>query len=351
MHKQEERPADASPGALCIYRAQRSCAWVCGALACLLLSLLATGCAPRVQALVTPFTSVRPVAQVGVLAPFEGVYRRSGYAALDAVRAAVTAAPPARTGIIPLALDTSRDAARAAAKIAASTNVAAVVGPLTPQAGAEAAPALASRAWFAPYALTSNGFVPPQDARWMVALVEAVGKAAQAQGAQRILVGGMPPELAPFLREGIGPIPTIQYWSPKASGLGAPVEPQPGDALLWLGSAVDGAAATHSVRMALPSLHIWLAPWAVDPVFFEHLAAAGGMPLASDIYSVMWTGPNYAAWADTHPHVLPTAYLMYEAAVNATAVASAAAGPQSAAAHWQALPCVVDAEGVRIPLP
>ena len=34
-------------------------------------------------------TNVRPTIKIGVLAPFEGLHRRTGYAALDAVRAAM----------------------------------------------------------------------------------------------------------------------------------------------------------------------------------------------------------------------------------------------------------------------
>lgn len=337
-----ERPAEATLGALFTCpaphgrRTLRSL-WI----VCLLLLWLATGCTARVQAnhllayAVTPFTNVRPVVHVGVLAPFEGLYRRSGYSALDAVRAAEAAAPPARTGVIPLALDTSLDPARAAAKIVASTNVRAVVGPLTPQEGMAAAPALDALAWFAPWAVAEEGFVSPQGPHWREALAAAMGEAARTQGAQRLLVGGLPTAWEPLLRAGFGPIPTIHYVGPDAPA----AKPQPGDALLWLGAATDGAAAAHAVRTVFPSAPIWLAPWAVDLVFFEHLRAAEAMqaPTPQGIFTILWIGPHYAAWATDHPHMMPSAYLMYEAALEATAIATASPLPAQSPWQWRAV--------------
>ena len=78
-------------------------------------------------------TSVRPTLKVGLLAPFEGLHRRSGYAALAAVRAAVADFPYAEAGVLPLALDDGgqpQGAQRAAQKLLADGRVAAVVGPL-----------------------------------------------------------------------------------------------------------------------------------------------------------------------------------------------------------------------------
>ena len=301
---------------------------------CLLFGLPAAGCVARTQALVIPFTSVRPVAHVGVLAPFEGLYRRSGYSALEAVRGAVAAAPPAHTGLIALALDTSRDPARAAAKIAASAHVGAVVGPFTPQEGAAAAPALAAMPWLAPWAVTEAGFVAPQETAWLEALARALGESARAQGARRLLVGGTLPAWEPSLRAGFEPLPTIML----VDGPGGFIA-HPGDALVWLGSPAEGAAATIELRALLPDAPVWLAPWAIDPVFFEHLqpaaTAQGAEPPA--IYAVVWAGPHDAAWASAHPQGMPSAYLMYEAAVQATALATASTLPAPAAWQWRAV--------------
>ncbi len=163
---------------------------------------------------------------------------------------------------MPLALDSSLDPVRAAAKIAASTNVRAVVGPLTPQEGAESAPALAGIPWFAPWAVTAEGFVAPQESDWIEPLARALGEAAQAQGAQRLLIGGMPAGWELIVREGFGPLPTIQYDAGKvyADDLPANVQPAnvlPGDALLWLGSPAEGATASAAfARAAAQCTHL-----------------------------------------------------------------------------------------------
>jgi branched-chain amino acid transport system substrate-binding protein len=312
----------------------------------LLLALLMMSCTARAQALVVPFTSVRPVAQLGVLAPFEGIERRNGYAALDAVRSAVVAAPPARTGIIPLALDTSLDPARAAAKIAASTNVSAVVGPLTPQAGNLTAPALAEIPWFAPWAVSAQGFVAPQEHGWLEALAVVIGEAAQAQSVQRLLVGGFPSAWEEILREGFGPSATIQFSSMPTGAA------QPGDTLIWFGDGAEGAAASAALRAQTPNAPIWLAPWAVDDVYFEHLhAASGNAQTLQEIYSVVWAGPHFAEWTEAHPQGMPSAYLMYEAAVQATAVAADGATLQPAEKAWQPHTVRVGLEGFEVIAP
>ncbi len=217
-----------------------------------------------------------------------------------------------------------------------------MVGPLTPLEGSAAATRLAQLPWLAPWAVTTEGFVAPQGTEWLKALAEALGEAARAQGAQRLLVGGLAHEMEPIFSEGLGSIATIQYWS-GARGSELPT-PQPGDALLWLGSAADGAAAAGALRAALPDAPIWLAPWAVDPVFFELLSAdQGPNTLAPQrINSILWIGPNYATWASAHPQVMPSAYLMYEAAVQATALAADKPTPP---AHWQWRAVIVNVDG------
>ena len=69
-----------------------------GAAIGIVLALLLAGC-----------TDVRPVAKIGLIAPFEGLHRRSGYAALAAMRQAIVETPAGATGIIPLALDDAGD--------------------------------------------------------------------------------------------------------------------------------------------------------------------------------------------------------------------------------------------------
>ena len=88
-------------------------------------------------------TNVRPTIKIGVLAPFEGLHRRSGYAALEAVRAAIADFSNVDAGILPLALDDGdqpQQAVRSAQKLLADPRVAAVVGPLSPDLGAAVEP-------------------------------------------------------------------------------------------------------------------------------------------------------------------------------------------------------------------
>ncbi len=87
--------------------------------------------------------------KIGLIAPFEGLYRESGYEALAAMRSAIADSPlpsQVRIDILPLALDDSADpqrSGRAAAKMLADPAVAAVVGPLFPGSGSSAGEQLA----------------------------------------------------------------------------------------------------------------------------------------------------------------------------------------------------------------
>src|SRR3954452_7384256 len=78
-------------------------------------------------------TSIRPIVKIGLIAPFEGLYRQSGYDALEAMRQAMADCTPAGVDVLPLALDDSGDPAqaqRAAQKMLVDPAVRAVVGPL-----------------------------------------------------------------------------------------------------------------------------------------------------------------------------------------------------------------------------
>src|SRR3954452_18921273 len=78
-------------------------------------------------------TSVRPIVKIGLIAPFEGFYRQSGYDALDAMRQAMAACTPAGVDVLPLALDDSGDpvqSKRAAQKLLVDPTVRAIVGPI-----------------------------------------------------------------------------------------------------------------------------------------------------------------------------------------------------------------------------
>lgn len=233
--------------------------------------------------------NVRPVAQVGLLAPFEGNYRRTGYGALDMVRTALDDLPPSQTGIVPLALDTSLDPLRAAQKMAILPAVEAVLGPITLHEIVAAAPALGARdrLWLAPFAATSAGFARPDDPAWLDAMVAQFAVDASAAAVTRLVIGGWN---------------DAGWWEPGAGlGGGAPIVLlpdlaglQPGDGLLWLGDAAAAVKAVRVVRSRLPELPVWLAPWAADQLFAEQLGAEPGGE---------WGHIRFGAWLPSSPDV------------------------------------------------
>lgn len=230
-------------------------------------------------ALLTACASLQPVHKVGVLAPFEGLYRRSGYEALDAARAALEAEAPALAakGIaaIPLALDTSLDPRRAAAKLLADPALAAVVGPLSPT-DAPAMAALLDGAgvpWFAPYAVGPDGFLAPQEGAWAVELARAVAAAAQAQGAARLLVAGWDaagwPAPQDSAWQAVNQLPLLFVDAGMVAEIG-----REGDAMLWAGDPVQGAEVLGGVRAAGLAIPFWLGPGSADATFLEHAPAS-----------------------------------------------------------------------------
>src|SRR5262245_10088378 len=54
-------------------------------------------------------SSIRPIVKIGLIAPFEGLYRQSGYVALDAMRQAMIDCTPPGVDVLPLALDDNGD--------------------------------------------------------------------------------------------------------------------------------------------------------------------------------------------------------------------------------------------------
>lgn len=212
---------------------------------------------------------MRPVAQVGLLAPFEGTSRRTGYAALEAVRAAILEAPPQTGALVPLALDTSLDGLRAAQKMAVLPAVQAVLGPLTVQEMTAAAPALRSRdlVWISPYAAGQAGFAAPDDPVWLGELVQRFAVAAGEAGAQGLAVAGWAEADRWFAGAGLGAELAIRSVRTAA-------DVQPGEAILWLGDAAGGVNFVGEVRVLLPDTAVFLAPWAAEEVFAERYSGS-----------------------------------------------------------------------------
>ncbi len=271
--------------------------------------------------LLTSCASVRPIAKLGLIAPFEGLHRRSGYEALDAVRTAIAAAPPGPIDFLPLALhagDTPQQVARTAAKLLADPEVRAVIGPLSPQAAASAAPALAKAdpLWLAPFAVApAGGFAPLNvdgdsaggaPTAWADELVAAVGQWTVQAGYPRLALAGLSPGW---------PAHSAARWSEIA---GLPVILPDTSATLpaytvvfWMGGAEEGAAFLAELRSRQPAAPFWLGPAGGDPVFFE-LA-----PTLEQVYWAIWLDQGYTDWAETYSHPTPTAYIVYLAAQQA----------------------------------
>jgi branched-chain amino acid transport system substrate-binding protein len=265
------------------------------------------------------------------LAPFEGLHRRSGYEALAAMRMALAdyTAPPGtpEIAVLPLALDDSRDPARAAQKLLVDQSVQAILGPLTPAtAAAVTAPLTGPRApaampWLTPFAVDPvRGFTAPSaDPTWATELVAAVAAATRAQGAQTLVLAG---------QDRGWPMLTDAGWVQSAGmpvrqvGLASPLEAQiqPEDAVLWLGDAESGARFLVALRSQRPSVPFWLGPQGGDPVFAERAAGA-----LENTYWAIRSTVGYNAWAAQHSPSTPNAFLVYLATQQALAAISGAA--------------------------
>ena len=277
---------------------------------------------------------VRPVAKLGLVAPFEGLYRRTGYEALAAMRLAIADAPAAEIGLIPLALDANADPARAqraAAKLLADPGVRAVVGPLSPALAAALVRdplAPASVPWFTPYAISPpGGFADARtDEAWAAGLAAAVGAAAQAQGATALVLAGDAQgwpawDDAAWSKHAGLPVRTLRTDPAALATL------TPNDAIFWLGAADEAAAFLTTLPPALAGMRFWLGPAGGDPILAEHTQ------IVSKLYWLTWSNVHYNAWAATHTPSTPSAFLVYQATRAAIEAVTGAAATEVAPWH------------------
>jgi hypothetical protein len=269
--------------------------------------------------------SIRPVVKIGLLAPFEGLYRRTGYTALEALRAAIAEQAPAAVDVLPLALDDANDptrARRAAQKLRSDAGVRAVVGPLSLATQASVAPMLRNSGlfWVLPDAIDPTGGFAPPDAPPLgaTALVMTVAEAASKQGSTRLVIAGWLPTLAAF----------TQALLPAAASLPVVVSDdvntvQPSDAVLHLGNPDQVAADFNRLRTRHPAIPYYVGPQGEDPVFVERAQVAG------PLYWVTWVDADYAQWAAIHGSASPAAYRTYRAAQGVLAFLQAQPAP-----HW-----------------
>lgn len=211
----------------------------------LVLFLLLSSCSPT-----------RPVRKIGLLAPFEGLHRESGYNALSAMRSAINDYPLAGVEILPLALDTSASppqARRAAHKLLRDSSVLAVIGPLQLSEVSAVAEIMTDRNldWQQP--------LNPGTHESVLAYIEAM--ITEIAGQNIVLVGVEAPwsQVSP------------SQWSAatgKTVTVAADVsEAARADGVLWLGDARDGAAFLGLLRERNHRVPFWTTAIAGDPVF------------------------------------------------------------------------------------
>lgn len=261
---------------------------------CLLISLFLLSC-----------SSMRPVVKIGLLAPFEGLHRESGYEALSAMRAALADYPLDEFEALPLALDTSADPAqarRAAAKLLRDGSVAAVIGPLQMRQVFAVADIMAA-----------------SDVDWRPPTVPATAETARAlvrafilnMSGQNIVVAGLDSGWPLFSEEELSSDTgkTVTRIEGETAAAAA-------DGVLWLGSAPEGAAFLGRLRLQSRTIPFWTTAIAGDPVFHSLLLERlDGTPPGPVYWGVApgEIGNQFNEWAATHPDAAPTAFAVYHA--------------------------------------
>lgn len=276
--------------------------------------------------------STRPVVKIGLLAPFEGLHRQSGYDALAAMRFALAEYPLSGVEVLPLALDTSADPAqarRAAEKLLRDHSVVAVVGPLQQRQAAAVADLIAATDadWRLPTASASED----QAQALVAALV------AQIDGHTILLAGldaGWPQLSAGEWSARTGKEIFVSGQAGQAALQAEEPDIGVADGILWLGDAEAGAAFLAHLRTQDRSIPFWTTSIAGDPVFswllLERLETEG-LPLGPVYWGLAFdeSGSEYGEWAATHAPATPAAYAVYRATQKALAQI-AGDGPLSA---------------------
>ncbi|MBI3959331.1 MAG: hypothetical protein HY328_11030 [Chloroflexi bacterium] len=238
--------------------------------------------------LLSSCASTRPVVKIGLLAPFEGVYRQEGYDALAAMRAAIGEQESDGIDVLPLAIDTSRDAARAAQKMLADPSVAAVIGPYWTAEGTAVEQSVDDGKWLYPYAPSGND-------NWAVEAVDAAAAFAEEEG-RTLIVAGRPPGWPEMKVE---------------TGAGAD-DVQAGQTVLWLGDAAAGAGFALAVWERLPGT-----PFGLYGAGVETFRQRVGEQMIGALFVVGWIDEKYPLWATSHSPNTPAAYTVYRQTADA----------------------------------
>jgi hypothetical protein len=277
-------------------------------------------------------TPVRPIVKIGLIAPFEGLYRESGYAALAAMRQAIDECTPDGMDVIPVALDDSGDPAeaqRAAQKLLVDPAVRAIIGPLLLDSVPAATAVMTQSAeipWLIPPVVApEGGFASPQTSAWLEAQVDFV---ATETSAPRILLLGLSNEWELPLNVSV-PVIRIDHLESALTTVEA------GDVVLWLGRPDVGARWFAALRSQQPDVDFWLANQSGMEIFVAHATDLQGA------HWLVWTDVNYNRWSQSTALATQTAtdtsfdgtpYLTYRA--TCSALASLVDGPSGATVTW-----------------
>lgn len=283
-------------------------------------------------------TSVRPIVKIGLLAPFEGVHRQSGYAALTAMRQAIADFAPVDVAMMPVALDdaaASDQTERAARKLLQDRSLQALIGPYSPPLLQQLQPLLidAGVPWLMPLAIDPMlGFVQPDLAGgWAWPLLTAAVEQAAQEGRQRLVLAGWT----------LGWPPLTDDQARTAFALPLLISDQitdiqPEDAVFWLGSPEAGASYLTMLRAHDPTIPFLLGPQADSPIFTELTQNTGR------VFLLIWVDDGYIQWSARYAGQSPTAYLTYRATEQAIAEILGQPRPQSQS--WQVQAILVKGE-------
>jgi branched-chain amino acid transport system substrate-binding protein len=259
------------------------------------------------------------VVKIGLIAPFEGIYRQSGYEALAAMRAAIDESEIRSLAVLPLALDSGADpvqARRTMQKLLTDPSVKAVVGPFHPEFAVAVADLMGERAnnWFLPFLPSSIEERNQALAALVAAVVDQVGGDQDAPVVLAGLTPGWPNLSAAEWSEQVGRPVRLSS---------DPSDVAPSEAVIWLGSAADGARYLIQLRSLGMEIPLWL-PIAGDlPIFHQRVAHGLEMlptrPPLGLVYWTAWLDDGYETWAATHSPNSPTAYAVYRATERAIA--------------------------------
>lgn len=253
--------------------------------------------------LLTACSPIRPVSKVGLLAPFEGLYREDGYAALHGLRVALAECAPG-LDIVPLALDDAADPAqarRAAQKLRVDPAVDLVMGPFALDAILATRAVLDDIAWRTPLHLAPTGFAPSPTTAWPTLLVDTI---RATMPAATLTVIGLPGELTP---EALRADPTILF-VPDAAAAPSTITTE---AVLWFGDPAQAAA--------------WLNSGALEAEIPLFLGTAYGAEIIAahaareqTVYWMIWRDVEYNRWSETFAPTQSSAqsypaYLTYRA--------------------------------------